>query len=67
VKVRYVGRCVRGVEIPAAGVFVGHGETADIPAEIADGLLRQSGSWEKVAASPKKADKANKNESEAEA
>lgn len=60
-KVTYTGRH-RAVEVDAAGVIVANGETIDVPDEIAESLLRQTGQWEKAAATAKKSPTPTKNE-----
>lgn len=58
-KVTYTGRH-RAVEVDAAGVTVANGESIDVPDEIAESLLRQTGQWAKAAA--KKSPTPTKNE-----
>lgn len=57
-QVTYIGRHTAGVLVPLAGgeaVRVGHGETADVPAEIAAGLLAQADEWAAPAPPPEEA------------
>lgn len=55
-EIRYVGR-EPAVEIPALGVAVKRRQTIDVPAAVANDLLRQGGErdpqWEKVEDDPK--------------
>ena len=60
-KVKYEGRSTGGRWIPAPGgeIFVGHGETVEVPEDIARGLLEQSGYTAAKAAKAVKAEEAN--------
>jgi hypothetical protein len=53
-KITYIGRSTVGITVPVDGAerFVAHGDSVDLPAELAASLLEQDTEWAPVKASP---------------
>lgn len=51
-RIKYIGRHTGGVEVPALGAFVAHGETVEVDDDLGESLCCQESEWQPVKAAP---------------
>lgn len=55
-RVKYIGTHTEGVEVPALGVLVAHGEIVEVDDDIGKGLAANPAEWQVTSRSSKKGD-----------